>query len=288
MDYPDAGVSLPPKYEYYDVLHFSDREKQVYNYILIHARSAFDELMNRCCDFAHVLALFTYLRQASISPYLLMECAKRKKKTSASNNRLSELYNDGDLSKWCQDKKQSGLGATKIKKIVDIISKIPKGQKTLVFSVFATCLDLISDALVEDGVEKSSIYQIDGSVVGDKRNKTIEDFRNDQNARVFFLGAKVGSEGLNLTEATHVIICEPWWTPALHLQQISRAWRIGQTKPVHVHYITIRDSIEDKIIELCKQKEQLSGRYLGGIERKISENVRLDIHTLGKILGLRN
>jgi hypothetical protein len=36
--------------------------------------------------------------------------------------------------------------------------------------------------------------------------------------RVFLLSLKAGGVALNLTEASHVFIVDPWWNPAVELQ----------------------------------------------------------------------
>ncbi len=103
-----------------------------------------------------------------------------------------------------------------------------------------------------------------------------------------FLTYKVGSEGLNLTEATHCICIEPWWTNAVHNQAKARLWRTGQTKQVYVHNVIIKGSIEEKIVEICKGKDNMAASYLEGKERIKSpmRAPKLDKFTLGKMLGI--
>jgi DNA repair protein RAD16 len=40
------------------------------------------------------------------------------------------------------------------------------------------------------------------------------------------------SQGLNLQIASHVFLMDPWWNPAVEMQAIQRAHRIGQTRAV--------------------------------------------------------
>lgn len=57
--------------------------------------------------------------------------------------------------------------------------------------------------------------------------------------------------GLNITACNHVIIMDPWWNPYVEEQAIARAYRMGQTKEVHVYHIVCPRTIEDRINVVC-------------------------------------
>ena len=74
---------------------------------------------------------------------------------------------------------------------------------------------------------------------------------------------------MNLTEANHVILVEPWWNDTVGSQAIARCWRIGQTKTVYVYRLLMTDSIEKRMIEMCKEKTNMSSDLLGKDTNKI-------------------
>lgn len=53
--------------------------------------------------------------------------------------------------------------------------------------------------------------------------------------QVLLLLMQQGSNGLNLTEAQHVVLVEPSLNPAVEAQAVGRVDRIGQTRATHVH-----------------------------------------------------
>lgn len=61
---------------------------------------------------------------------------------------------------------------------------------------------------------------------------------------------KAASLGLNLVVASHVLMLDLWWNPTTEDQAIDRAHRIGQTRPVTVVRLTVRDTVEDRILAL--------------------------------------
>ena len=68
---------------------------------------------------------------------------------------------------------------------------------------------------------------------------------------------KAGGTGLNLTAADTVIIYDPWWNPAVEAQAADRTHRIGQTRPVTILKLVVKDSIEEKILLLQERKRRL-------------------------------
>ena len=68
----------------------------------------------------------------------------------------------------------------------------------------------------------------------------------------------VGGLGLTLTGADVVIFMEHDWNPMNDLQAMDRAHRIGQTRTVNVYRLIMRDTIEDKIMNLQRFKENLA------------------------------
>lgn len=53
-----------------------------------------------------------------------------------------------------------------------------------------------------------------------------------------------GNLGLNMAFASHVIFFDGWWNPT------TEDHRVGQTRPVIVSRLTVKDSVEDRILAL--------------------------------------
>ena len=141
---------------------------------------------------------------------------------------------------------------------------IDSSHKMLLFSQFTSLLQLLIPEL-----EKSKIaYEyLDGSTRD--RMKHVDNFNQSPDIPLFLLSLKAGGTGLNLTSADTVIIYDPWWNPATELQAADRSHRIGQKNPVTICRLVIRDSVEEKILELQGRKKELFDSI---VDAQTSEN----------------
>ena len=82
-------------------------------------------------------------------------------------------------------------------------------------------------------------------------------FQQDPSVPFFLISLKAGGVGLNLTAADYVVHVDPWWNPAVEMQATDRTHRIGQDKPVFIYKLIVRESVEEKILELQERKRAL-------------------------------
>ena len=88
-------------------------------------------------------------------------------------------------------------------------------------------------------------------------------FQSDTGPGVFLLSLRAAGTGLNLTNASYVVLYDPWWNPAVEAQAIDRSHRIGQTQTVNAYRLIAPGTVEEKIWELQQSKAQTIADVLG-------------------------
>ncbi|MEO6281129.1 DEAD/DEAH box helicase [Roseateles sp.] len=154
-----------------------------------------------------------------------------------------------------------GLVGSKMAEFERIVRElVDGGHKALVFSQFTDYLDLLGERLTQMAVAHQ---RLDGSTPQAERTKRVAAFQKGE-GEVFLISLKAGGFGLNLTAADYVLIVDPWWNPAAEDQASGRAHRMGQQRPVTVYRLVTAGSVEERIIELHRDKRGLAEGMLEG------------------------
>lgn len=170
----------------------------------------------------HVLKGITKLRQICDSPALLGE---------------ETLYGDA---------------SSKIEILMEQLEEKTGRHKILVFSQFVSMLQLVEKELKKRMIGYTCLT---GSTTN--REAVVNEFRENEQVRVFLISLKAGGTGLNLTEADYVYLLDPWWNPAVENQAIDRCYRIGQKKNVMAVRLICPDTVEEKMMILQAAKRDL-------------------------------
>ncbi len=160
--------------------------------------------------------------------------------------------------------------SAKVNALLDLLEPLmEEGHKVLVFSQFVTMLDLLRETVKQ---REWPHFYLAGST--ENRGDLVKEFQSAKGGAVFLISLKAGGFGLNLTAASYVVLFDPWWNPAVENQAIDRTHRIGQTSKVMAYRLLMRESIEQKIRALQKQKGALMADVLG--EEKFAQSLTLD------------
>ncbi|CAN0912884.1 Helicase-like transcription factor CHR28 [Linum grandiflorum] len=134
------------------------------------------------------------------------------------------------------------------------------GEKAIVFSQWTRMLDLLEASLKTSSIE---YRRLDGTMSVAARDKAVKDFNTLPEVAVIIMSLKAASLGLNMVSACHVLLLDLWWNPTTEDQAIDRAHRIGQTRPVTVFRLTVKDTIEDRILALQEKKREMVASAFG-------------------------
>ena len=218
------------------LLEFSEEESKLYLANLMQVNKELQEKMHyEKVDRIVVLAMLTRLRQICCEPRLLYD----------------NILHISSKLEGCLELIRNFQG---------------NNQKVLLFSSFTSMLDLISDELEKQQI---SYYKLTGATSKEKRHQLVEQFQNDDTT-VFLISLKAGGTGLNLTAAEAVIHFDPWWNMSAQNQATDRAYRIGQKNVVTVYKLVMKNSVEEKILELQNKKKNLADTFVENNEGNIT------------------
>lgn len=153
--------------------------------------------------------------------------------------------------------------STKISALVSHLQQIRKegnGDHVIVFSQFTSFLDIIETELARYGTN-FQIYRFDGRLRMEQRQQVLTGYENDpvseSTISVMLLSLKAGGVGLNLTVASKAFMMDPHWNTAVESQAIDRLHRVGQKNDVKVVRFIMDGSIEERMLEIQKRKNQI-------------------------------
>lgn len=146
------------------------------------------------------------------------------------------------------------------------------GDKCIIFSQWTSMLDMLAEPLGQLGLK---FCRLDGAMAQHQREQAVKDFNTNPEIQLFLISMKAGGLGLNLVSANRVFLLDPWWNPSTEEQAIDRVHRIGQTKPVYVTRFVVKDTIEERILELQEKKKMLSQGALGMKKNELRQ-IRID------------
>ena len=159
-----------------------------------------------------------------------------KKDLEVVENKHLDL-ND-DVNKW----------GTKMSRLIEYLKEILQNDdhRVIIFSQWDRMLKMIANVLKESSV--NHVF-INGSI--HVVNSKILKFKIDKSIKVVLLSSDKASSGLNLTEATHIVLLDTFNTDkesskVIEQQAIGRAVRIGQKKNVFVKRFIMKDTIEEE------------------------------------------
>lgn len=243
----DVLKELPPKREQIIYCDMDEAQRKLYTSINIAVKSAIMDLKAFAAPV--VLKGLTLLRECCCHPLL-----------------LDDTTNVERIQESCK------LDALKI--LVENLFE--SGHKILIFSNYTSMLHLIQLELEKTAAYRECIFYLDGQTKN--RSQLVERFEASDSG-IFLISIKAGGVGLNLISAQDVIIYDPWWNPFVEQQAIDRAYRIGQQQAVSVYKLVAANTLEERILDMQKNKEKDFDELINGI----STDKNLD---LNKILSL--
>jgi SNF2 family DNA or RNA helicase len=153
---------------------------------------------------------------------------------------------------------------------------LEEGHKVLVFSQFVGMLELIAAEFARRDIRH---LMLTGKT--ENRQALVDQFQADPASLVFLLSLKAAGAGLNLTAASYVVLCDPWWNPAVEAQAIDRTHRIGQINPVIAYRLIARGTVEEKIRALQREKAAIAA----AVVQEDSLAQVMDLETLRGVLS---
>ena len=166
------------------------------------------------------------------------------------------------------------IAEEKVKHTIELAENIiEQGKKVIIFTNFTDALRTIYEHF-----GKQAVY-LDGSCSKPHRQKSVDDFQENDKIKVFVGNLKAAGVGITLTSAGAVIMNDLSFVPAEHAQAEDRSHRIGQKNSTSVYYPLFENTIEGAIYDILNRKKKIISTVMG-------DDMMEDASTIEELLNI--
>jgi len=134
--------------------------------------------------------------------------------------------------------------------------------KIIIFTEFRETQEMLREVLSDEGWECELFH---GQLSPYKKDNAVTRFRDGDGACAL-ISTEAGGEGRNLQFANILINYDLPWNPMKVEQRIGRIDRIGQQREILIFNFRVRDTIEERILEVLHDRIGMFENAIGGLE----------------------
>lgn len=202
------------------------------------------------------------LREAGSSPYALKQTLLNitdgsglKVNSSGSSSREMQNSKFGILIEAIDGLEDISKG----RKLLELLQKNPD-EKKVIFTQFTKSMDYITGLLLRHEIP---FLTFRGDMSLREKDSAIAGFRNEIPVLV---STESGGEGRNMQFCNTIINFDLPWNPMRIEQRIGRLHRIGQSRDVFIFNLSVKETLEDYIIDILDNKINMFEMVIGEIE----------------------
>lgn len=150
------------------------------------------------------------------------------------------------------------LGIAKISKVLEFLEQFGD-EPVVVFCAHRFVVDGIVKGLSKKG---RSVCTITGATPSKDKDRHVKEFQAGK-YQFIICNIVAAGVGITLTRSSNCVFAELSWMPAEISQSIDRLHRIGQENAVSVYFLVGRDSIDERVVEVLREKMKLIKETVG-------------------------
>lgn len=172
-------------------------------------------------------------------------------------------------TKTFMDKDESGKLDSAEWDAEDII--INSGERVVAFTQFRSVQDAfvermtkIANSMTGGKGPRFPIYVLNGDIPIDDRQGIVDEWSKSDRPGLIVCMFQVAGIGLNMTSSRYGLFLDKLVVPSLNKQAVDRMHRIGadRTQPVTIIEYLAKDTVEERVEEILKQKKKVSKQLL--------------------------
>ncbi len=140
-------------------------------------------------------------------------------------------------------------------------------EKVIIFTQFRETQRYLGELLTAMGWGVNLFH---GQMKPEEKDNAVERFKNESGPQIL-LSTEAGGEGRNFQFCHFLVNYDLPWNPMRVEQRIGRVDRIGQEKDISIFNLSVKDTIEERVLEVLEHRIRVFEETIGGLDAILGE-----------------